>query len=173
MKSTSQTITLLLTATAVLTGCRNMLPCPDCDDQAEAVDLPHEDEAPLPDLPCGGADFMTDSHNCGSCGNECPLWYEGTDWEAGTCVQGECGPRWTTCTSGEGIFNTCGELCSSGGLTCFAGGCSGFTALLTRVGFDGNCRPIPPDRTMTGSCDEPIPWEHTIEWDLHVKCCCG
>jgi hypothetical protein len=127
-------------------------------------------------LPCGGADFMTDNYNCGSCGNECPLWYEGSDWEAGTCVEGMCGPLWTTCTDSSGTGNTCGEICTGGGQTCVANGCSGFTALLFDVlDFQPCDDPVPdgPDGVMTGPCDEQIPWESDMLSSTRVQCCCG
>ena len=147
-----KTIVLLLPCTLLLAGgCRNPIPCPDCTDNAEDGDPP-EGEDPTPDLPCGGADLLTDNDNCGTCGNVCPTLHTGTEWEAGTCTNGVCGPLWTSsCVNGSGAFNTCAELCSSGGQTCIAGGCAGLTALLQQVGFDGVCQ-LPPEGVMTGSC---------------------
>jgi hypothetical protein len=161
---------------ASATGCRNgPLPCPDCDDQADDDSLP--DLPPPDDLPCGGADFMNDSYNCGSCGSECTLWYEGTDWEAGTCIDGVCGPQWKTCIGEGSQANTCDEICGSTGLTCVANGCSGMTAMLFDVFSFGSCGPDPdlggPDGTMTGPCNEQIPWLTTIETSRQVMCCCG
>ena len=45
--------------------------------------------------------------------------------------------------------------------------------MLFYVGFDGACKTeFGPDIEMTGSCNEPIPWESTIEYDINVMCCC-
>ncbi|PRQ01245.1 hypothetical protein ENSA7_58500 [Enhygromyxa salina] len=177
----SKTLTFL--AVGVLTlaasACRGPMPCPDCDEQADdddsPPDLPTPD--PLPDLPCGGADFMSDSYNCGSCGHECPLWYEGTEWEAGTCVAGVCGPVWSQCAGNSGWGgNTCGELCAGGGRTCVANGCSGFTALLLYTPAFDPCHHPPlfdPVGVMTGSCDEQIPWENDEFSPINVQCCCA
>lgn len=99
-----------------LTGCRNdVVPCTDCDAN-------QDDDAPLPDLPCGGADLMTDNLNCGSCGSECALMYEGTPYEAGTCKMGECGPLWADCLPELPMFVTCADVCAGYDLSCV--GCS-------------------------------------------------
>lgn len=163
----------------IITACRGPLPCVDCDEYADEDEPPADVPEPapsLPDLPCGGADLMNDSHNCGSCGNECPLWYEGTEWEAGTCVGGMCGPSWTTCTTDNGVFTTCEALCGFGTSPCVPHGCSGLTALLFDV-LDFSFTPCDielssPYAVMTGACDEPIPWESDIDSSTSVQCCC-
>ena len=121
----------------------------------------------MPDLPCGGADLMTDNLNCGSCGNECTVFFEGLDWEAGSCQAGKCGPVWIPCLTS--VFGaTCEELC--GGLTCVANGCSGSTGLLFAelYGCEVDDEPI---KTMDGACDQPIPWSDDDV--THARCCCG
>ena len=151
-----------------LTGCRNdVVPCTDCDAN-------QDDDAPLPDLPCGGADLMTDNLNCGSCGSECALMYEGTPDEAGTCKMGECGPLWADCLPELPMFVTCADVCAGYDLSCVAGGCSGFTGLLYGVPLDGGCGPNhgEPAKVITESCDEPIPWMTTGDNPLEVMCCC-
>ncbi|MFO7566931.1 MAG: hypothetical protein R6X02_30080 [Enhygromyxa sp.] len=170
--------TTLLAALAGLlatTACRNALPCPDCDDEADEQD--DQADEPLPDLPCGGADLMTDNLNCGTCGHECVLWYSGTEYEAGTCNQGVCGPGWTDCQSGgfPGGFSNCAEICVALGQTCVPQGCAGLTAMMYEVNFDGwGCDPTSrkPVVTMTEACDEPIPWLNNGETARHAMCCC-
>jgi hypothetical protein len=156
-------IALLVNATA----CRGTLPCPDCDEQADAED--EQEDGPVPDLPCGGADLMTDNLNCGSCGNECTVFFEGLDFEAGSCQAGECGPVWNSCLTS--LFGaTCEELC--GELTCVANGCSGLTGLLLAVSEFGECPgPNAVYGTMTGACGDPIPWNED-EFN-YASCCCG
>lgn len=171
------TFLALLGVVASAPACRGPVPCPDCGEQAEAddADAPPADLPPLPDLPCGGADIRNDNYNCGSCGNECPLWYEGSEWEAGTCVEGVCGPLWTDCL--EQFGDTCGEICALGSdQFCVANGCSGFTALLFDTLVFSPCEnPVPdgPAGVMTGSCDEPIPWQSDFENPPRVQCCCA
>lgn len=174
MKKTHATVLTALMLLTATTACRGPVPCPDCEENADEDEGEDEQEEgqDLPDLPCGGADLMTDNHNCGSCGHECPLWYEGTEWEAGACEGGECGPTWSpTCATQFGGAS-CEEICDGFGRTCVANGCAGLTALLIRVGFDGNCDISHLHDTMAGSCDEPIPWESTVEWNIHADCCC-
>ena len=175
METTMSNTTLqVLSATLVLlsttVACRDPLPCPDCD-EADIAESP-DDAEPTPDLPCSGADLMNDNDNCGSCGNECPVWFEGTDWEAGTCVNGVCGPYWTECLD-YGDEN-CVEICARFDRTCVAQGCSGMTGALYYVGFEGTCRTeSAPAITMTGSCEEPIPWESDVPLeDIYAMCCC-
>ncbi len=164
-------ILMLIAALQAATACRDPLPCEDCDgDPAEADE--HAEDLP-PDLPCGGADLLTDNDNCGTCGNACPTVLEGTQWEAGSCEAGECGPSWTHCVDGSLSFETCEEYCAVSGRTCVPAGCSGYTALLYNASFfDGCDLDSPPDLTMSGACTEPIPWEATIEWSRQVMCCC-
>jgi hypothetical protein len=100
----------LILLSVIAAACHDPQPCPDCDEQAEG----EAEEGPPPlDLPCGGADFMTDNLNCGSCGNACTVWWEGTDWEAGSCAEGVCGPEWRTCLPVLGEGETCEQLCVS------------------------------------------------------------
>jgi hypothetical protein len=157
-------------------ACRQPTPRPasenDDDDVANGNDQANENEdIPQPDLPCGGADLMTDNLNCGTCGHECPLWYEGTMYEAGTCNAGVCGPRWAECTFG---FLNCAEICAAFGTTCVSNGCSGYTGLLFGVNFGNGCDAdeYVPEATLTGGCNEPIPWEPSGDFPREVMCCC-
>jgi len=161
-------------------GCRGASPCTGCEEQAErdtgdTGDGDGDGDEPLPDLPCGGADLMTDNLNCGTCGNECVVWYEGTEWQAGGCEQGECSRAgWSSC-SAENVGATCEEICL--GRECLPGGCSGLTAMVFEVGHFSPCpHAEAPQVAMTGACDEPIPWEvpdnENMESSRAVKCCC-
>jgi hypothetical protein len=165
-------IYLILILVAGTTACRGPMPCTDCDDDDDAADDMQED--PIPDLPCGGADLMTDPRNCGSCGNDC-LEYPDTEWQAGSCQMGECaGPYWHEC-QWEGFNVNCHDVCGAG--VCVARGCSGYTALLNWN--NGDFGPLcevaydPPYATMSGSCDEPIPWEDHGSIRTYAMCCCG
>ena len=165
---TQRSLLLALISLSCASACRDPLPCPECE-EADIEDSPDDSDLP-PDLPCGGADLMTDNDNCGGCGNACNVWYEGTDVEAGTCVDGECGPYWTQCN--DYSDSSCAEVCAGYSRTCVAEGCSGLTAALYYVGLEGACQTESPALTMTGSCDEPIPYESTIEGTVHAMCCC-
>jgi hypothetical protein len=152
-------------------ACRGPMPCPDCDsaDDVQADDMQND-----PDLPCGGADFLTDPRNCGACGNEC-VDYPGTEWEVGSCQMGVCtGPFWSSCT-GETFGATCAEICAGYTASCVAKGCSGNTTLLFKNEGDFSWCNIPDDTPVTidGACDEPIPWEQGFSFPTHVRCCCG
>jgi hypothetical protein len=88
-------------------GC-NAPPCPDCEEPADVGDADGDGDGdgdePLPDLPCGGADLMTDNLNCGTCGHECGVWYEGTEYQAGACEQDECSRSgWFGCVGARRI----------------------------------------------------------------------
>ena len=153
---------------AAAPACRNQLPCPDCngDDRANG------DEDPPSDLPCDSADLMTDPLNCGECGNECYIRFEGSDWEAGGCVEGECAPTWSDCVH-LSIANNCDEICTGQGKVCAAGACANHTAAFMPGGLDPICNLdiYPPVATMMGPCDEP--WPEDLEEPLNVYCCCG
>jgi hypothetical protein len=159
-----------------MSACRDKLPCPDCDEDA-AVEAEGNDDTPLPDLPCGGADLMTDNVNCGTCGHECVLSYPGTEYEAGTCNEGVCGPGgWSDCIAG-GIdpYENCTEICIALGETCVPNGCAGLTGMLFSVDFEGWGCGVPahtPVATMSGGCEQPIPWMNTDENPQDVNCCC-
>ena len=106
----STRIIIAISALVGATACRQPLPCDDCDAHEDEQDAA---EDPIPDLPCGGADLMTDNDNCGVCGNECDVWYEGTEWEGGGCEAGKCGPRWHNCWNSTGNASTCDEICTA------------------------------------------------------------
>jgi hypothetical protein len=165
--SISPTLWLVAALGLGTVACRDPIPCSDCDDSAAEM----EDVDPTPDLPCGGADLMTDPLNCGTCGNVCQV-FPGTEWAAGDCDSGECvGPGWSGCLP-EGFGSTCGSVCVASGATCAAGGCSGYTALLMQHAsdFDDSCVTPDPYATMQGSCDEAIPYLN--EGSTYVRCCC-
>lgn len=155
-------------------ACPGPLPCPDCDTANDDDKGIGNDDAPLPDLPCGGADLETDNLNCGTCGHECPVWYVGTEYEAGTCHAGVCGPGWSSCVGGVPPEDNCAEVCTGFGASCVPNGCSGYTGLLFEVLFGEGCDPssYTPAATMTGGCDEPIPWMTTGDYPREVSCCC-
>jgi hypothetical protein len=97
-------------------------------------------------------------------------------------MNGVCGPKWMSCVWSNGQKNTCAEICDLGlGDICIANGCSGLTAILFDVylpdltGFGDYCDPTedPVAVTMTGPCDEQIPWLETDDTVRHVNCCCG
>jgi hypothetical protein len=162
------TLCFLLVVGLGALACSDPIPCSDCDDSAAEME---EEVDPTPDLPCEGANLMTDPLNCGSCGNDC-LWFAGTEWEAGGCQAGECvGPGWAPCAS-EAQGSTCSEICAPYDKACVAGGCGGHTALLMSVGgdFDSDCVAPYPYATMQGPCDEPIPYRTDVI--TNVRCCC-
>jgi hypothetical protein len=168
MKFISSTLCRLVVLGLTTLGCRDPNPCADCDDSAVEM----EEGDPVPDLPCGGADLMTDPRNCGTCGNEC-LLFAGTEWEAGGCESGECtSTSWSDCLP-EYFGPTCGSVCTASGATCVAESCSGYTALLMQVAgdFDASCITPDPYATMKGSCDEAIPY--ASDGFTYVRCCCA
>jgi hypothetical protein len=130
-------------------------------------------EAPPPDLPCGGADLLTDDANCGACGNACDVVYSESPYSSGHCIDGECGPSLVECgllTEGK----TCAEICQSGGQTCVPRGCPGvknewITAVINN-GWDGPCLPDPPEEEFTLDCDERFP--EALEYISLANCCC-
>ena len=165
-------LTLMLSLSAGLMACRDPLPCDDCD-EADAA----EAEAPGP---CGGADLQTDNANCGSCGTECYIAFEGTEWEAGGCVNGECGPNWTTCLAPpvDGQI-TCAEVCeiyAVSGYSCVDEGCGGASALIVdSLTLSPACSPDVPAEPLTGpgSCNEPIVYKLEDGRERSVHCCCA
>jgi hypothetical protein len=173
MTTTRTTLILTFVGTLGMPACRDKLPCPDCGEDIDAEDDDDNDN-PVPDLPCGGADLMTDNFNCGTCGHECGLYYEETKYEAGTCTAGVCGPLWTDCRP-ETIYENCSEMCIAFGKTCVPNGCAGLTGILFTVDFDSwgcNAYSYEPVVKMAGGCDEPIPWMSTDESLRDVQCCC-
>jgi hypothetical protein len=157
----------LVIALLTLAGCRDELPCPDCNDVA--------DETPPTDLPCGGADLMTDNLNCGSCGHECALWWPETEVGAGFCVDGVCGPGWSDLSAESNLLATCADVCTAFGQSCVSNGCAGYTGILFNVNFDSTCcfpPESPPVAVIEGDCNAPIPWTSTSEDPREVMCCC-
>ncbi len=174
VQTTFPTALLLL-----LAACnRDNVPCPTCDgeDQAE------QEEGSLPDLPCGGADLLTDDLNCGTCGNECAVMWPDTDYAAGGCIAGECGPLWS------GAFTllplpdmaTCEQLCGFGDVACVPKGCSGMTGFVCVIvgDFGDQCDLGKPTNhatiELTGACDEVIPYPNGLEPSDYPNfaCCC-
>lgn len=167
----------VLFGTVGTSACREKLPCRECDEGVADDDGPSPpDLPPMPDLPCGGADLLTDNLNCGTCGHECGLSHPGTEYEAGGCHEGVCGPGgWSDChgESSDDLWNTCSDLCNVLGRTCVPNGCAGLTGMMFPVLFGEGCGEFPPVATMTGGCDELIPWMNDAEFPWHVECCCA
>ena len=165
------TLSLILT----LAGCRGPLPCPDCEADDE--------EDPVPDLPCGGADLQTDALNCGSCGNECPIGHAGTEYAVGQCKDGQCGGlNWY-----EQVYSdpddlpqiSCAEACASDSATCVEQGCSGKTGYICAYFFGEGCLftdPFAAITDWTGACADDVPWPDFDPPDDGVRpalgCCC-
>lgn len=168
---------LLLPLTLLLAGCRNLPPCQDCEDDAAEDDASMPDLPAVPDLPCGGADLMTDNLNCGTCGHECGLWFPDTALEAGGCVDGVCGPGWSNCFSEAANVGNCSDVCAAYELSCVPNGCAGYTGVLYDiVGIDDVCGPLWEGRqfvAVEGGCEAPIPWMDMNEYPREVMCCCN
>jgi hypothetical protein len=159
------TITQCCCVVVLLAGCGPSDLCPDC-----------VDEEPIPDLPCGGADLQTDDLNCGTCGNECWVDGKGTDYEAGSCHEGQCGPHWyykqylsAGGPSGEFPKASCDDVCTENSVSCVAEGCSGKTGYMCGLGdFTGECPPI----DWTGPCAMDVPWPDFGGSVIPVLTCC-
>lgn len=158
-----------------MSACRDKPTCLNCGEDVAAED---NDGTPPPDLPCGGADLMTDNLNCGTCGHECEIWYRDTEYEAGSCNDGVCGPGgWSSCIPGENTvpWKNCSDICISLGDSCVPNGCAGLTGMMFATSFDGwgcSAYRYTPVVTMSGGCDELIPWGSPGESLLDVQCCC-
>ena len=175
---TTTRATLILTCAILLglSACRDKVPCADCGGGFADDDTPVQD-IPMSDLPCGGADLMTENLNCGICGHECGLFYPGTPYEAGGCKAGVCGPGgWTSCDpkDADDPYENCAEVCAAYSRTCVANGCAGLTGMMSDVLFGNGCGPGEngPLAEFSGSCEDPIPWMTPAENLLHVQCCC-
>ncbi len=133
---------------------------------------------PTTDLPCGGADLMTDDLNCGSCGHECHIQDEdpfmSDEWRGGGhCMNGQCGSWWGPC--GGDTYSTCREILEAQGLECGTG-CKAKTPGTTVVYFDVSeslgafCWRAGYPIEYSLGCDDPLPWnpDHAAEG---VTCC--
>jgi len=158
----------LIALTMLLGACNRALPCDDCE-EVEAEE--EADSDPPPDLPCGGADLQTDDQNCGECGNECAVILADTEWEAGGCQAGVCGPTWIGCINGP---ETCEEFCTSGGTQCVEGGCAGVSGLRVMVpGIDG-CNLETNGKDPIESCNTIIDYQSDDpSIAIDVVCCCA
>lgn len=173
----------LAAALLLLAACHQDDSCPDCD--GEELADGGEDPDTLVDPSCPGVDLQTDDLNCGSCGHECRIIWPGTDYAAGGCVEGECGPLW----SGERTLLpppfslTCRELCGFADQECVPDGCAGLTGYVCIEiwDFESECDlSIPmhqPAIEMTGSCDAEPPYLEEFGefgyFQRYVNCCCA
>ncbi len=174
---TSGRLLVICKALATL-GCRPPQPCGDgCDDAAEGTseepDLP-----PTTDLPCGGADLMTDDLNCGSCGNECYIQDTDTavtgEWRGGGhCMNGQCGSIWHGCDGDT--YPTCRAILDAYGFECGTG-CNAKTPGTTVLYFDlqetlgGTCWFDSSPIEYSLGCDDPLPWNPDTAAEI-VACC--
>jgi len=166
MKTTIQLIAL----SVLLAACNRTLPCDDCE-EVEAAAEEQADSDPIPDLPCGGADLMTDDENCGECGHECPINLVDTEWEAGGCQGGVCQPTWGSCSSG---WQTCSEYCSLANFECVEGGCAGASGLRITVPAQDGCLPESHAKSPIESCDTVIDYESDDPlFFIDSVCCCA
>lgn len=162
-------------------ACRPPQPCGDgcdaaVDDSAEDPDLP-ADLPPPTDLPCGGADLMTDNLNCGSCGHVCKIQNLPEDlhpWDAGgSCKDGKCGSFWSLCLSDK--YQTCRQVLEAAGFECGTD-CNAKTPGTTVLYFDweenpfGSCWNHAAPIEYSLGCDDPLPWnpDHAAET---ISCC--
>jgi hypothetical protein len=174
---TSLRITTFVVLAVLNTGCRDPLPCSDCeaaDDPEPSEDLPGD----TPDLPCGGTDLSSDSNNCGECGNVCYVNSNalGTSSEAGGCVDGTCAPTWGSCEPHyEDMPRTCAEFCTYSSGTCQANACAGHTAIFfTTNPFNPACWEGNPFADFDGGCDDPLTAPEDDEGaGIYVQCCCS
>jgi hypothetical protein len=170
MTTTRTTLILTFVGMLGMSACRDKPTCLECEEAAA-----EDDGTPVPDLPCDGADLMTDNLNCGTCGNECGLYYPGTAYEAGGCREGVCGPGWSGCEPADAFDpeENCSEICSGLGQSCVPNGCAGLTGMMYDVLFGEGCDPTrSPVVELSGGCDEPIPWTTPTENTIEVMCCC-
>jgi hypothetical protein len=135
-----------------------------------------------PDLPCGGADFMTDDRNCGTCGNECGVVWPGTDYTVGGCVAGECGPVWSKplLMPHPPEVLTCNDVCGLDDRKCLPRACADLTGYVC-VGLEeygatcnlGNPKNFPPIEVVT-DCDESVPYPNGLDDtdQAYLGCCC-
>jgi hypothetical protein len=174
----------IVAALILLTACNPPAACPDCDGEDDPAD---QAEASPPDLPCGDVNLWTDDMNCGACGNECTIMWPGTQYEAGHCVEGECGPIWSDLFHlYPGDFN-CGQYCYAfHNAECVPMGCSELTGLvcITGGGPKGDlCDLGNPHHyahmDLTASCFERLPDPKVFDpnalgadVDLFARCCC-
>lgn len=164
-----------------------LVPLPACNRPSpDGEDIAVEDEGVMLDLPCGGSDLKTDDLNCGACGNACGVWWPGTQYAAGGCLEGECGPIWTTLFGlppPPSVY-TCEQVCAYGNVACVPRGCSGMTAFVCEsIGdFGTQCNLGDPFNhallEVTGECDEAIPHPYANPDEVEpgtfidFACCC-
>jgi hypothetical protein len=133
-----------------------------------------EDLPPVADLPCGGADLETNNENCGTCGNECRVSFAGTKWEAGACVNAECGPNWSGLIGQQSPpLETCVDVCEFFSATCVSGGCAGVTGIMIDIPwFDPPVDIGSIDTTEIATCNDPLHFTSDDETHSEVLCCC-
>jgi len=109
---------------------------------------------------CDGVckDFTADGDNCGTCGHFCE----------GGCVDGDCGPLFSSCFSVDGPLDRCDEMCESLQETCVENGC-GIGSTVSWYDGDIDCETKLGPQESSQPCSEPQPWGVGI---LAVRCCC-
>lgn len=167
-------IFLALVTLPLALGCGRPQACSDsgCDDPADSED---SEDGPVTDLPCGGADLLTDDFNCGECGRVCPISWDDGPYGSGHCREGECGPQLDLCALLSDPVDTCTEICAqSGAMQCVVG-CPGvaneWVAGLyyeETVPFTG-CLPKAPTSEIL-DCDAPL--EVVYDTYSSAHCCC-
>ena len=123
---------------------------------------------------CGGecSEPATDPMNCGACGHVCknqdPVFRGGGCADGECCVDSDCGPYLSDCTTQDMGFSTCDEICGSTGEQCVEYGCNTVT---WNVWNDDTTTCEDFGATIgTGfyPCNAGLSWEEGIK----VRCCC-
>jgi hypothetical protein len=163
-----------------LTGLLLLGSCSADDSQQQ----PDDATGTMFDLPTSILDLPIVDLDCDGWGEECYVVWPNTLYEAGGCVEGECGPIWS------GFFPmlpspdplTCEQLCGLDLVECIPGGCSGKTGLVCVLGgeYGYHCDlgdPLNhPQFVLTGECDEIPPHPEGLEFGVeiaHLNCCCA
>ncbi len=113
---------------------------------------------------------MTDDDHCGECGNACAVMAVDTEYEAGHCLDGGCGPTWIGCSDAIEL-TTCNDVWQGVGVgaVCNEGGSEGVTGQnMFGQTCEGALDFTDPNIDVIGSCDT----QHQGAIGDAFVCCC-